>query len=83
MDRLERLIAQAIANRAGVEVYNDGIPKWAIRVIGWLAGGFMALTVSGIVGGIVMYGKVESLTASVAYLTRLVEPHYRGSDGKP
>lgn len=84
MDRLERLIASAIAERTNVEVVGDTLPKWAIKVIGWLAGGFMALAVSGIIGGVVAYGKIEALTAKVDYIMRLVEPHYRGApSGNP
>lgn len=84
-DELKQLIAQAIAERANVEVINgDALPKWAVRVIGWLAGGFMALTVSGIVGAIVAYGKIEALDAKMDYIMRAVEPHFRGApNGNP
>jgi len=84
IDVLRHLIAEAIAAKRtelGVETYNE-FPK---AIIKWVAGGIMALAVSGVVGIVVMYGKLQaveteitSLKSNVDDLKRLVEPRYRG-----
>ncbi len=89
IDILRHLIAEAIAAKRtelGVETYNE-FPK---AVVKWIAGGIMALTVSGVISIIVMYGELQGVRAELAALRgelndlkRLVEPRYRGGADEP
>jgi len=88
---LRHLIAEAITAKRrefGVEegTYNE-FPKAMVK---WIAGGIMVLSVSGIVGCIVMYGELQAVRAeltalrsNVDDLKRLVEPRYRGVPDAP
>lgn len=89
IDILRHLIAEAIAAKRtelGVETYNE-FPKAMVK---WIAGGIMVLSVSGIVGCIVMYGELQAVRAELTALhsdfddlKRLVEPRYRGASDAP
>jgi hypothetical protein len=89
IDILRHLIAEAIAAKRtelGVETYNE-FPKAMVK---WIAGGIMVLSVSGIVGCVVMYGELQAVRAeltalrsNVDDLKRLVEPRYRGGPDVP
>jgi hypothetical protein len=75
IDSLRRLIAEAIAakrSEMGVDTYNE-FPK---AVVKWVAGGILALLISGIGSCIVMYAKLDSLQAVFgAYVTAQREQH--------
>ena len=89
IDTLRHLIAEAIAakrSELGVESYSE-FPKALIK---WIAGGIMALTVSGVISIVVMYGELQGVKAELAAvrlelndLKRLVEPRYRGGPDEP
>lgn len=76
------LLIQRSIREMRPEVSYSEFPSALVK---WVAGGIMALAVSGIIGLVVLYGEIQSFRAELTALRseindvkRLIEPRYRG-----